>query len=104
MLRTEHRVRKMEARAIARTIETDGERPERAGYPDGDHFLGERTLYGGGQWVVVDADYIWSMHGNGADGDDWSANNVGGNIGWRIPRTDKMVASIRALHDAGARL
>ena len=36
--------------------------------------------------------------------DDWSANNVGGNIGWRIPRTDKMVASIRALHDAGARL
>ena len=82
----------------------DGERPGRAGYPDGDHFLGERTLYGGGQWVVVDADYIWSMHGNGADGDDWSANNVGGNIGWRIPRTDEMVASIRALHDAGARL
>jgi hypothetical protein len=104
LLRTEHRVRKMEARAIARTIETDGERPERADYPDGDHFLGERTLYGGGQWVVVDADYIWSMHGNGADGDDWSANNVGGNIGWRIPRTDEMVASIRALHDAGARL
>lgn len=105
LLRTEHRVRKMEARAIARTIETDGERPGRAGYPDGDHFLGERTLYGGGQWVVVDADYIWSMHGNSNEhGGDWSANNVGGNIGWRIPRTDEMVASIRALHDAGARL
>lgn len=55
------------------------------------HSLG----YGGGTWVVIEPgeSYFWYVNNNGADGDDWSRNNVttggAGAIGYRLPYTDE---------------
>jgi hypothetical protein len=51
--------------------------------------------YGGGTWVVIEPgeNYFWYVKNNGADGDDWSRNNVmtggAGAIGYRLPMTDE---------------
>ena len=57
---------------------------------------GSRTrLYGGGVWVVIEPDgqHFWYVENNGADGDDWSRNNVStggaGAIGYRVPYTEE---------------
>jgi hypothetical protein len=51
---------------------------------------------------------IWYVVNNGHDGDDWSANNVrtggAGAVGWRLPWSAELEASVRALcvHGRGA--
>jgi hypothetical protein len=44
---------------------------------------------------------IWYVVNNGADGDDWSRNNVrtggAGAIGWRLPHTAELEAEVRAV-------
>ena len=57
---------------------------------------GSRTrLYGGGVWVVIEpgGQHFWYVENNGADGDDWSRNNVStggaGAIGYRVPYTEE---------------
>lgn len=58
------------------------------------------TLYGGGQWVVIEPDekYFWYVQNNGSDGADWSANNVetggAGAIGWRARLNPTMLRII----------
>jgi hypothetical protein len=53
------------------------------------------AIYGGGSWVVIEPDeqHFWYVDNNGADGDDWSHNNVqtggAGALGWRLPYTDE---------------
>jgi hypothetical protein len=52
------------------------------------------NIYGGGEELCVESDarHIWLVHGNGADGDDWSRNNTTAGIGWRFPLTDERQA------------
>jgi len=58
-----------------------------------------QNLYGGGQWWVIQPDYIWLVRNNGADGDDWSQNNVetggAGAIGVRVPFSSDLAEKIR---------
>ena len=50
-------------------------------------------LHGGGEWVVVEPgeQHFWYVINRGADGDDWSHNNVmtggAGAVGYRLPLT-----------------
>lgn len=32
--------------------------------------------FGGGAWVLQEGNDLWYVKNNGADGDDWSQNNV----------------------------
>jgi len=65
--------------------------------PSGEEiYIDKNSLgYGGGTWVVVEpgGNYFWYVKNNGADGDDWSRNNVStggaGAIGYRLPMTDE---------------
>lgn len=65
--------------------------------PPGEQIWIDKTAlgYGGGAWVVIEPgeNYFWYVENNGADGDDWSRNNVttggAGAIGYRLPMTDE---------------
>lgn len=66
---------------------------------EGERLLDTQTLYGGGDWWVIQPDAIWYVKNNGADGDDWSYNNVrtggAGAIGWKMPRDPAVEAQLR---------
>lgn len=68
-----------------------------------------QTIYGGGRWFVVTREEkeIWYVINNGADGDDWSQNNVrtggAGAIGRRLPYSEDLAARIRELAPFGSR-
>jgi len=72
------------------TFIRDGERPNPA-EPAGEVLLNTFTIYGGGERWHIDREggSIWYVRNNGADGDNWTANNVrtggAGAIGWRMP-------------------
>lgn len=79
-----------------------GESPEGSSIPEGEEvYIGkkESRLYGGGQWFVIGPQYIWAVRNNGADGDDWSSNNVrtggAGAIGKRIPFDQSVADQIK---------
>ena len=59
------------------------------------------NIYGGGEWWVIQKEWIWHIRNNGHDGDNWSANNVNtggaGAIGHRVPYSDELAAQIRGL-------
>lgn len=65
--------------------------------PQGEQIWIDKTAlgYGGGSWVVIEPgeQHFWFVKNNGADGDDWSHNNVStggaGAIGYRLPYTDE---------------
>lgn len=88
--------------AIAGSIRAAGDIPAGPVVLDGDKLCGEPDIYGGGSWFVIQPDAIWWVENNGADGDDWSRNNVrtggAGAIGWRIPTDPGLVDQIIALH------
>lgn len=54
-----------------------------------------RNVYGGGSRVIVGPDYIWLIEGNGTDGDDWSLNNLPGEIAFRAPYSAELEAKIQ---------
>jgi hypothetical protein len=84
--------------AIAAYIKSHGERPAAPCVADGEMLNSSFTLYGGGAAFVVGTDHIWHLTGNGADGDDWSRNNVsGGSIGYRIPIDSAIADELRHL-------
>jgi len=67
-------------------------------------YLDETALaYGGGYWVVIEPgnQYFWYVINNGADGDDWSRNNVStggaGAIGYRVPLTEEAKQQIEII-------
>jgi hypothetical protein len=96
--------RHAEIRAIRERIKSDGERPDGMHATEGDRLIDSQTIYGGGEWFVVGAVWIWYCANNGHDGDDWSQNNVrtggAGAIGWRLPRTDELANRLRELDAA----
>ena len=55
--------------------------------------------YGGGSWFVFESGVIWYVQNNGADGDDWSRNNIvtggAGAIGWKVPKTNELESTIK---------
>ncbi len=60
-----------------------------------------RNVWGGGEWYIFTDDSIWVIENNGADGDNWSANNIitagAGAIGYKCKRTPELEAAIRAV-------
>lgn len=59
------------------------------------------NIYGGGKWWVIQPKWIWCIKNNGADGDNWSANNVNtggaGAIGHRVPSSEELAEKITEL-------
>ena len=87
--------------AIADEIVTTGEYPAGSNSPEGrEIMIVERSIYGTGRWLVVGPDWIWNVHNNGMDGDDWSRNNVqtsgAGAIGHRVRTTEALTNRIRS--------
>jgi hypothetical protein len=68
--------------------------------------IGEgQTIYGGGEWFVVQPEWIWYVQNNGADGDNWSGNNIrtggAGARGYRFehtPERDEIVDLAREIY------
>lgn len=93
--------RQREIAALRDHIRTTGDCPAGEYVPAGRVSLDTATIYGGGEWFVVGTDNIWYVLNNGADGDDWSRNNVrtggAGAIGWRIGYDADIAARIEAL-------
>lgn len=88
-------------RSLERRFATEGEHPGGDNTVDGDRLLDTQNIYGGGSWWIVQPDAIWYIRNNGADGDDWRANNVrtggAGAIGYRLPHTAELEAELRGL-------
>ena len=57
------------------------------------------NIYGGGYLFIISEDGLWFIRNNGADGDDWSRNNIetggAGAIGWTVPYDGVLVDMIR---------
>jgi hypothetical protein len=93
---------KRELEAVAKLIQETGTRPDGHAAADGPNRLELRPvdLYGGGEWFEIEQDAVWFIRNNGADGDDWSHNNVrtwgAGAIGWRVDFTPELAERIRA--------
>lgn len=51
------------------------------------------NIYGGGRKILIDGKIIWAVNNNGADGDNWSYNNIkiggAGAIGYSMEIDDK---------------
>ena len=86
---------------IKRQIQDTGERPEGPVILRGDELMSTRSIYGGGDWFQIDSTHIWYVRNNGADGDNWSNNNIqtggAGAIGWRIPLDEALATELRTL-------
>lgn len=66
---------------IINEIDKKGTYPQQQEFPSGKKFEFEKNLipYGGGYWIVIQNDKVWYIHNNGADGDNWSHNNITSN-------------------------
>lgn len=96
------RARERAIEAIKAQILERGERPAGWHDVDGERLIDTQNIYGGGSWFVVTATHIWYVRNNGADGDDWAANNVrtggAGAIGHRIAYDAELAEELRELH------
>jgi hypothetical protein len=62
---------------ISREIIKRGVYPEPWVTPEGTRYdVRPQNLYGGGHWFIISGPRVWFIENNGADGDDWSHNNV----------------------------
>jgi len=88
---------------LAKRVQATGERPTETQIVDGERLFDTQDVYGGGSWWVVQSEAIWYVQNNGADGDNWSSNNVrtggAGAIGWRVARIEDLVTSLYGLRD-----
>jgi len=59
-----------------------------------------KNIYGG-EWWVIQPEWIWHIRNNGHDGDDWGRNNVNtggaGAIGVRVPFSEELAEKITEL-------
>lgn len=91
--------------ALFNDIQRDGIFPDEPSHPDGELFYltqqeREVVIYGGGRWFVIEPTRIWAIQNNGADGDAWDHNNIGGKggagaMGWYVPYDALMAHEIR---------
>jgi hypothetical protein len=95
------RERDAKLRALQDAIRSEGDYLPRQAMPTGTYLVkappGE-TIYGYGTDILRAEDgAIWLIEHRGADGDDWSSNNLPGAIGHRLPpgaRADGLVRSV----------
>lgn len=67
--------------ALTVRIENEGECPEQAHpAPEAREMFNTRNIYGGGSRYLIESGAVWYCRGNGGDGDDWRANNLGSEI------------------------
>lgn len=63
----------------------------------------DTVIYGGGEWFIVQSDAIWRVINNGADGDDWSYNNIStggaGAIGKKFEKTSYRMELLNKLKE-----
>lgn len=63
--------------------------------------LNPENPWGGGEWWVIQPEWVWYVRNNGFDGDNWSANNIetggAGAVGVRVPFSEELAAKIRSL-------
>lgn len=98
------RRRQERVQAIAQDIRRRGTVPTtRQKMPAGDEVIVRPwTAYGGGESLVLDPAHhrIWAIRNNGADGDDWSRNNIetagAGAIGAYIPWDDHLAQELQS--------
>ncbi len=87
--------------ALADTFQQTGERPPGQDAPAGERWFDTQDRHGGGNWWIIGETSIWYVLNNGMEGDDWSQNNIrtggAGAIGWRLPRTEALVAQLSAI-------
>jgi len=99
------KARKQAVERIRKQIIEQGECPVGEHLVDGERLLDHQDAYGGGDWFVITDTDIWYVQNNGADGDDWSRNNVltggAGAIGWRMPYNAELVEELRILNNNG---
>lgn len=55
--------------------------------------LGYSTYVPGDRFILTPS-HIWLVKYNGADGDDWSCNNLTGSIGWAVPYDAELAETI----------
>lgn len=101
----EYEKRQEERNKLVKEIDTafkDAEKPEGEFDPEGEKLndpVFKPNIYGGGEWYIINDEYIWKIRNNGADGDDWSLNNIktqgAGAIGLRVPYTSELAEKIR---------
>lgn len=87
---------------IGNFIREKGESPRDKSYNlSGERLNDTQDIYGGGDWFVVEPDSIWYVRNNGADGDNWSSNNVetggAGAIGYKIPYSKSLAEELTNL-------
>lgn len=74
------------------SIILEGERIEHPRHP--------QNIYGGGEWWVIQKEWIWNVQNNGMDGDNWAYNNIrtggAGAIGHRVPYNEELAELIRS--------
>lgn len=101
---TEKALSEVRAMAQAQLVEAEqtivalGDRPQQPEVAGVEHH-NTRNIYGGGRRFVVGSEWVWFVKGNGADGDDWSYNNLPGEIAWRAPYSAALAALIESRHD-----
>lgn len=65
------------------------------------HPTNPKNAWGGGEWWVIQPEWIWYIRNNGLDGDDWGRNNIetggAGAIGVRVPFSEELADKIRGL-------
>lgn len=74
--------------------------PKAARWPDGETLIkdiSDARLYGGGWEFRLVGDEVYYIQGNGADGDDWSYNNLPSAIAHRTPAVPELVAQLRSI-------
>lgn len=86
---------------LARRFTTEGEYPQGLSvFPQGEMLCEidrHLKIYGGGrEWRLADG-YVWYMEGHGADGDDWSANNLTSTRAWRMPADPETVQKLKEI-------
>lgn len=91
---------------LASLVQKNGTRPtgkqgHMLPWPKGEVLMDTRNIYGGGDAFVLGTTHVWYIRNNGADGDDWSQNNVStggaGAIGWRMKRTPTLARVLKRL-------
>jgi hypothetical protein len=68
---------------------------------NGEKIMDRQTIYGGGDWFVIESSAIWYVRNNGADGDNWSNNNIqtggAGAVGYMVLFDQVLADELRAL-------
>lgn len=98
--RKEEKKLNKEIQELKNFIQENGELPsqvEQNEISNGDTILDNTNIYGGGDKFVITKNKVWYIQGNGGDGDNWTNNNLPGQIGWCINKTPEIENKVKQL-------